>query len=1435
MKTTSHTLSKSLVAWYFFTLTLLGMLTSTNTFCEHTNTKTSYSKTVTRACIATCSPNACVCFADLQPGTLTNIISDTNGLSSQSQRLIFNQDATFIAAINLQQSGQSQGKVIITPTMPSGFGSNINLLENNGGTAIAWAPSSCLAVGVGTTLNLYAGLTSTPQSTAVTNTTTVSNRINGLDFSCDSHLAAGTTSNNGNTNLYIYDTTQGNPFASPATKIIPATINSVSFSPIRALGIQYIAVGTDTTISGSTLQVYPYTSSSIGSAITPTTTLTGSVKYVAWSPAIYTLSGQETGYIAVGFGNGTINIYQFNYSTQALALVQTISGLSGSGGTVIAWSPDGKYFATDNNGQIFNIYRFDPIVSAATPASLVSSYSALNTGNVAALAWASCDRFGIAETNGGREINSLPRIASPTVDSFSVTTTENNPITIDLSTHIHASAACAGTTPLVQIVTNPTQGTLTPANQDTVPTTNTIFTYTPTPGTPVPAIDNFTYQVIQNSSSGSSCGCSNIGTVTIANNAAPVLTINKAPIGNLIVGQPAQYQLTVTNVGHAPTSGTITVTDTLPSGFTFAATADNGGATAIIGTANGFTAQITGSLAPNGGTAQFFVNVTIAPTATASATNTASASGGGDGTPTVTITSTVTPSANLSVTKTVNPTTIATGASGLTYTFVVTNNGPNQATNVQVTDTDLPAGYTFTSAPSQGTVASGGTGSFVWNVGALVSGANATLTLTGSAPATAGIYQNIVTVTEDEFNPNPSPSATALVTVTATGTPLVISKSALNPFIVGQQGTYRVSVTNISGSDVTGIFVTDTLPIGFTLSPSNQFNNGFTITSTNVSNTTFRALNANTITAGQSLTFDVTVDIAANATPTASNTIGVNTSTVTPTASSVFTDPVQASADLAITKTALTSFVAGQNASYAINVTNNGPSTITSGIITVSDVLPAGLSFVSGTGTGWSVNAVGQVVTATLDTSVNNLTGGGTTSFTITVMVNAAITTANITNTATVTAVPGYNDTATADKTSSAIVTPQAPVLNITKTASSNFIAGQQGTYTIRVTNQGTAPVSGFMVTDTLPANITFVSAAGTGWTVVPFGTNTGFTATYNDSLNGGGAITSDLVITVDIAASIAPNTLTTNTAVVSTSTSMPITTVTTQADLSIVKTANTDQINVGDSLTYTLVLTNNGPSDATNTRVNDTLPTGFVPTSSVVPAGQSVSVAGNLLTWTIGSLAQGASTTLLFSGAAPDGATNGPVSITNTAIATSDAIDTIPANSTSTAITQVNPLAKADLAITKTALTSFVAGQSASYTITIKNNGPSTITSGIITVSDVLPAGLSFVSGTGTGWSVNAVGQVVTATLDTASNNLTGGGTTSFTITVMVNGAITTANITNTATVTAVPGYNDTATADKTSSAIVTPQAPVLNITKTASSNFIAGQQGTYTIKVTN
>src|SRR5262245_24115915 len=91
----------------------------------------------------------------------------------------------------------------------------------------------------------------------------------------------------------------------------------------------------------------------------------------------------------------------------------------------------------------------------------------------------------------------------------------------------------------------------------------------------------------------------------------------------------------------------------------------------------------------------------------------------------------------------------------------------------------------------------------------------------------------------------------------------------------------------------------------------------------------------------------------------------------------------------------------------------------------MGDTLPTGLTFVSGTGTGWPCSAVGQVVTCT---NAGPLAASATSTITLTVSVGAAAV-PSVTNTATV-ATTGDTNTGNNSSSDPTTVNP-APVIDL--------------------------------------------------------------------------------------------------------------------------------------------------------------------------------------------------------------------------------------------------------------------------------------------------------------------------------------------------------------------------------------------------------------------
>jgi len=246
------------------------------------------------------------------------------------------------------------------------------------------------------------------------------------------------------------------------------------------------------------------------------------------------------------------------------------------------------------------------------------------------------------------------------------------------------------------------------------------------------------------------------------------------------------------------------------------------------------------------------------------------------------------------------------------------------------------------------------------------------------------------------------------------------------------------------------------------------------------------------------------------------------------------------------------------------------------------------------------------------------------------------------------------------------------PDMTITKSHSPiNFVQGSTGTYTLTATNSsvGTSgsTTAAVTVTDTLPAGLTPISATGTGWgpgvNACSIAGQT-VTCTRMNAL-APGASYPPITITVLVSV-IAPPTVT-NTATVAgggevntandTATDVANVLPLADADVAITKTASPNPVRQGNTLTYTLGVTNNGPAIATNVTVTDTLPT-EVAYVSAIPSQGTCSQAGGTVTCPLGIMASGATATITITVTA---ITRG--SVTNTASVTATQLDPVMGN----------------------------------------------------------------------------------------------------------------------------------------------------------------------------
>jgi uncharacterized repeat protein (TIGR01451 family) len=345
---------------------------------------------------------------------------------------------------------------------------------------------------------------------------------------------------------------------------------------------------------------------------------------------------------------------------------------------------------------------------------------------------------------------------------------------------------------------------------------------------------------------------------------------------------------------------------------------------------------------------------------------------------------------------------------------------------------------------------------------------------------------------------------------------------------------------------------------------------------------------------------------------------------------------------------------------------------------------------------------------------------------------------------------------------------------------------GSQNGYTITISNPNPSDVTLNSITDTLPAGFSYVIGSTTGVTTSdPSVSGQALTWSGPFTVPANGSVSLHFLVTVATTPSTYFNEAGGGAAggytVVATGPTAPITiAATATADLAITKTASPDPAFVGDPITYTLTVTNNGPDMSSGGTVTDTLPANV---SYVSDDDGCTHIAGTV-TCPTGTLANGASQVIhIVVTATVTG------SATNAACVRGNEVDNNSANDCASVTSQVIPK-HADLSITKTGPAFAQSGGSITYQVAVGNAGPADATN--VTVNDALPAGESLVSATP---SQGSCAGAVTCNLGTI---LAGG---SATVTIVVNvTAPSGATLTNTAAVSADqpdsnPGNNSSTT----------------------------------------
>ncbi|WP_308525084.1 SdrD B-like domain-containing protein [uncultured Tissierella sp.] len=514
----------------------------------------------------------------------------------------------------------------------------------------------------------------------------------------------------------------------------------------------------------------------------------------------------------------------------------------------------------------------------------------------------------------------------------------------------------------------------------------------------------------------------------------------------------------------------------------------------------------------------------------------------------------------------------------------------------------------------------------------------------------------------------------------------------------------------------------------------------------------------------------------------------------------------------------------GDIVTYTVTLTNTCTSPLTN--VFFQDIVPNGLSFVPGSVT---VNGSQDItLNPNVGFNVPDIPGGSTATITFDALVDNVPTPNPTLNTAMMSyfytpVEGGIENNYTVNSNVVPLDIAASADVSVEKTSSPDpVISGQVLQYTIIVSNAGPSAAENVVLHDIIPPEITGAEFSTDGGA-----TFSPWTGSYDI-----GTLLNGETRTILIRGTVSPTATgtITNTANVTSTTPDPnpdnnTSTTTTEvnalADIGVVKTGTPNPVMSGETLTYTIDVSNFGPSDAENVVLTDAIP------AEITGAEFSTDGGVTFSPWTgsynIGTLLNGETRTILIRGTVSPSATG---IITNTANVTSTTPDPNPSNNTSTVDVLVQE--SADISVIKTARPNPVmAGEIIVYTIEVSNAGPSNAQNVIL--QDNISTTI-----TGAEFSVNG-GATWNPWTDSYSIGTLAAGDSR---TILIRGMVSTSAtgiIRNTASVTSTTEdpnpSNNTSTVD-----VLVQESADISVIKTARPNpVMAGEIIVYTIEVSN
>ncbi|MBN1040239.1 DUF11 domain-containing protein [Clostridium botulinum] len=758
--------------------------------------------------------------------------------------------------------------------------------------------------------------------------------------------------------------------------------------------------------------------------------------------------------------------------------------------------------------------------------------------------------------------------------------------------------------------------------------------------------------------------------------------------------------------------------------------------------------------------------------------------------------------------KSVNP-NFAKVNDTITYTVVLKNTGNVAATNVVFTDT-IPTGTSFiaNSFTLNGVTQSGAdpTPPTGVNIGSIAPGGSSTVTfkvIINTIPSPNPIPNTATTVfnfTVDPAFPN-SVTASGNTNLVNTQVNQAIINNATGGLVksvdktnasVGDVLTYTILVNNTGNTTANNIVFKDTIPSGTTF-----INNSFTINGVAQSGANPNppsGVNIGNVGPGltTTLTFQVTISTIPNPNPIPNSGNIAFTYTIDPSVpngglgsgnSNIVTTQVnQATIDNqnggGLVKNVDKAFAdVSDILTYTITLKNTG--NVAANNINFTDTIPSGTTFVTNSVTLDGIN-LGSVNPQT-GISIGTINAGQVSTLVFQVTVNTIPNPNPIPNSGTVnftyTQDPAFPD----GKSSSG----NTNTVN-TQVNSGNFNNGSGGikkladktfakvndviTYTIVLTNTGNVTSNNIVITDTIPNNTTFVTNSVTVNGISQSGANPAPPTGVNVGSIAPSATTT-LIFKVTVNTIPSPNpipnsalasyTYTVNPSFPNGKSAQNLTnTVNTQVNQAtidntngggMIKAVDKSFTKVGDTLTYTIGLTNTGNVAADNVIFTDTIPNGtaFVTNSVTVnginqPGASPAPPTGI----NVGSIAPNATTTVIFQVTATTIPSPNPIPNNSTVKYTFTLDPSLPdgqsgSGNSNRVTTQVNTAIIDNNGVNgnglnKSSSPAFVAvGDTINYVIVVKNTG--NVPANNVVFTDTLPNGTTFVNNS---FAINGVVQ---------------------------------------------------------------------------------------------